>query len=871
MALNEKKFYKALEDIFVGAPIEGEGGYVNLLSIKQKYYSKVIDSLKDDIEKNPIITDSFKEDFYNLLYTFFEKYFSECGSVYFAKTANWQNVYEKVYTDTKDVVLFWKTHMLYYVKSDILFKSIYVKSKEKDEDTQYVFYFDVGELQQKQNNEKKELVFSYKETKTGKVADVHDETTGDKTFVLSVNYSERGRKTDYKTLVKSTGLNEEIIEKAINTFKKQTTVDFFINKNAKAFLEEQLDLFLHQLMLEDESVFEQERLNQIKTVKKYAKDIIAFISQFENELVRIWNKPKFVKNSNYVISFKTLKQILTTEQYDLFKKSYLNIIRNNPECRNDIEEIIRETYKRPLQKLYVSDFNYNYDTAIITFSYFRLFNDEVDAKEYANENNTVLLNEAINDKGVKLDGYFAGYQNKLGYKSSLSLDEIFADTQYLKCNEKIDLLSNINDIDSHINGYLIQSDNYQFLRSASKFKNRVSMVYIDPPFNTLTEGFAYLDGLKDTTWLSQMNDRFKILYNDYLKADASLYVHGDYHCNYYMRYLLDNIAGEENFNREIIWNTSPAISGQKAGPKIKNYIRQHDTILYYLKGKPVFNKSYRPYKNKIDVRKITGWLDLFKSDDTTFFYQYDSNNNLVKKECNDISVMANGDVWNDIFSMMYSQNMTRENWGKSNTQKPENLLRRLIQVSTNFDDTVMDVFVGSGTTVAAAHKLGRKWIGVDSGDFLQDIVIKRMKSVVMGDFMPKLSEDLHWQGGGFFKYYELEQYEDALNKAVYSDDNDSIYSNNAFTQYVFFADKKLTDVLDVSKDEFEINFDTLYENIDLPETISLLYGEPIERITEDEVKLVNVTKPIKYNVQKMNNEEKIEFVKMLKPLLWWGE
>lgn len=182
----------------------------------------------------------------------------------------------------------------------------------------------------------------------------------------------------------------------------------------------------------------------------------------------------------------------------------------------------------------------------------------------------------------------------------------------------------------------------------------------------------------------------------------------------------------------------------------------------------------------------------------------------------------------------------------------------------------MDVFVGSGTTIAAAHKLGRKWIGVDSGEFLTDIVIKRMKSVVMGDVMPKLSEDLNWNGGGLVKYYELEQYEDTLKKAIYSE-SDVCYSKDMFSQYVFFADKKLSDVLNVGDKEYVIDLDGLYENIDIPETISLLYGKKIEHIDDEVVKLNNISKPIKYNVKKMNNEEKVEFIKMLKPLIWWGE
>ena len=79
---NENKFYNILEDIFVGSKIEGEGGFVNLLKIKEKYYSKIIEQLKKEIKEDKQITADFKEEFYDKLYSFFEKYFNECGKKY---------------------------------------------------------------------------------------------------------------------------------------------------------------------------------------------------------------------------------------------------------------------------------------------------------------------------------------------------------------------------------------------------------------------------------------------------------------------------------------------------------------------------------------------------------------------------------------------------------------------------------------------------------------------------------------------------------------------------------------------------------------------------------------------------------------------
>jgi len=152
----EDKFYKALEEIFLGTEIEGDSGYINLLKIKSNYYKIILKEFKEKIDSDELVSDVFREELFDQLYSFFYKYFSESGSVYFLKTANWQRVYEKVYSDNDDVTLFWKTHMLYYVKSDTLFKSLSIKQGDNE------FFFDASSLENKQSNEKKEVIFTLK-------------------------------------------------------------------------------------------------------------------------------------------------------------------------------------------------------------------------------------------------------------------------------------------------------------------------------------------------------------------------------------------------------------------------------------------------------------------------------------------------------------------------------------------------------------------------------------------------------------------------------------------------------------------------------------------------------------------------------------
>lgn len=99
----EEKFYKSLQDVFIGAKIEGQGGYVNLMRIKSNYYKKIEGLLKEDIKKALEKYPTFREKLFDKLYTFFNRYFSESGSIYLRYTTVHQNVYEKVYTDGKDV------------------------------------------------------------------------------------------------------------------------------------------------------------------------------------------------------------------------------------------------------------------------------------------------------------------------------------------------------------------------------------------------------------------------------------------------------------------------------------------------------------------------------------------------------------------------------------------------------------------------------------------------------------------------------------------------------------------------------------------------------------------------------------------------
>jgi adenine specific DNA methylase Mod len=770
----EEKFYKALEDLFIGAKIEGEGGFVNLMRIKSSYYSKIREHLEKDIEKALEKYPKFREELFDKLYSFFSRYFTKSGSIYFNYTPFFQNVYDKVYTDDKDVILFWKTRMLYYVKTDRIFKNLKIEIEDKNET--YQFFFDVSNLEYKKANEKRSLVYQFKKI------------SSDGTIFFDVFYSEKGRQTKYDEIKKSLKekgikITDEVLDKAFSTFEAQSEVDYFINKNAKEFLQEQFKLWLYQYTYSEETEWPKERIDQLQILKDIAFKIIDFISQFEDELVKIWNKPKFVLNSNYVI---TLDKIA--------KKSGFAIIEKIQKHKN--------------------------------------FKDQI--KEWKE------LGILEKEPGNLLEKTLTGLQLKKEYQF------LPIDTKYFKDLE-LEILSLFDNLDQSLDGWLIKSENYQALNTIlPKFREKVQTIYIDPPFNT-GEDFVYVDRFQDSNWLSLIENRLSPG-KDFINQKGSFFLHLDYRANFLGRQLLDEIFGEDNLINEIIY------AYRIQGILQQGFPRKHDTIFFYAKDadklffKPIKERVYyeKPFFNPAVDEQGRYYADVFIRD----VWDHDETKPLISgsKEFQDFR-----------------------------TQKSEGLLKRIIETTTDLDDFVMDFFLGSGTTIAVAHKLKRKWIGVEMGEHFYGVVLPRMKKVLAydksgiskeKDVKEKYNEN---NAGGFFKYYELEQYEDVLRKAKYEDsDLFSAPNQSPYEQYIFFKDKKLLDALEIDyqNNKVKVDLSKIYSNIDIAETISNLKGKWIKRITENEVELADYDEEGKAKYIEKVDLENLDY-KEIKKLIWW--
>jgi len=278
---------------------------------------------------------------------------------------------------------------------------------------------------------------------------------------------------------------------------------------------------------------------------------------------------------------------------------------------------------------------------------------------------------------------------------------------------------------------LFHGDNKECLSTllTSGFRGKVDLIYIDPPFDSKAdyvkkielrgidkklageeqsffEQVQYSDLWKNDEYLQFMYERL-ILLRELLSEQGSIYLHCDWHKSHHLRFLLDEVFGEDNFVNEVVWcYTGPSQTS-------RNFVRKHDTIFIYSKSKEyIFNseKLRVPYKKSTAV---SGKSSFTGNTPEERIKELDERGKLLE------------DWWSDVAGIAYAHG---QDVGYP-TQKPEALLERIIKASSNENSIILDCFVGSGTTLAVAEKLNRKWIGVDCNKGAIQTVIKRLSKI----------------------------------------------------------------------------------------------------------------------------------------------
>lgn len=303
------------------------------------------------------------------------------------------------------------------------------------------------------------------------------------------------------------------------------------------------------------------------------------------------------------------------------------------------------------------------------------------------------------------------------------------------------------------------------------YKEKIDLLYMDPPFFS-GENYEVVFGSKqeyrffeDMHWdnidsyIETMNERVRLGYQ-LLKPTGSFYFHCDYHANAYIRIMLDKIFGDDkikdwnkkHFRAEVVW-----VSGNTSGFKSQktSWVRQHDTIFCYIKGNPAtYNKQYKPYREEY-IKSFFRHTD----EDGRLYQQRKRSWGYEKQYLDESNGHLIGDFWEDI-DPIYNRGKQQESLGYP-TQKPEALLKRIIEASSNPGDILLDPFCGCGTSVAVARKLGRKFIGIDhTPEAIKTMNLRlnvdkdipqKLDYVVVG--MPKSPEELK-----LIRDYEFQQW-----------------------------------------------------------------------------------------------------------------
>jgi len=354
---------------------------------------------------------------------------------------------------------------------------------------------------------------------------------------------------------------------------------------------------------------------------------------------------------------------------------------------------------------------------------------------------------------------------------------------------------------------LIQGDSYDALHAlaktpeyAKRFRGKVKLIYIDPPFNTGQAFQHYDDALEHSVWLGMMRERL-LLIRELLAPDGSVWVHLDSSEVAYCRILMDEIFGRGNFAGEVIWRST-----DNSNNDAKTFSADHNTILVFGGSSGWLSKSLPPDENKSSHYKNPDndprgpWFDgnplgSPNPRENLRFNLTSPQGHVIKPPPNgwrwsretlqekidsgEIRFTSDGrgirrrtylweqgglppsSLWSDIDETASNRRAKTElkrlfpgrpTSSLFKTPKPEKLVRKILQIATDPGDIVLDCFAGSGATAATAHKMRRKWVTVElSAETVDTFTKPRLEKVVYGDDLGGVTKDVNWSSGGGFR------------------------------------------------------------------------------------------------------------------------
>ena len=783
---------------------------------------------------NSISVDGLEQEVYSHLANFFKRYYKDGDFISLRRYK--KDVYAIPY-EGEEVKLHWANHDQYYIKTSEYLKNYGFKITGNKS-----VKIALKEASTEQNNNKeqsgKERRFEIFEEQPVEVSE------NGNTLTLNFTYEQHDKKVKQDKLISEalttivsnlpsefndvlalapTEKNKKrtLLEKHLNDFSARNTFDYFIHKDLGGFLSRELDFYIKNevLYLDDINTDNEQdftaQLSKVKALKQVAQKIITFLAQLENFQKKLWLKKKFVVSTNYCITL------------DRIPESYYPEIASNKEQLEEWKELFK-------------------------------------IHEQKDDLLTVAYSEPLTIDFLKKQPY------------------LVLDTKFFAQEFKDKLLAEFDDLDKQTNGLLINSENFQAIELIkNKYNDRIKHVYIDPPFNLgQNKNFLYKTDFLDSSWLSLLQDRINSS-KGLVKKDGSYSVRCDYHGNYLVRSLMNKYFSSDNFRNELYVNR---IFKNKNLNAVKTLSYTYDSLFFY----SITNafEFVNPVM-KLKQTRESYWRHMNDSEGQgsakTFFgieleppigkhWKYGQENidkkinigelRLDCKNCKHIHTEGNIDSCPSCGSInlnpKYLVHATDEkvlgtSWGDisgySNTtgfstENAEELLNRIIQISTNEGDYVLDYFAGSGTTQSVAHKLNRKWIGVEMGKYFDFYTKNRLKKVLANKHTGITKKHKIPYKGGLFKYIELESYEDVLNNLRL---NTSANQSSMLTNKDFNDEYMLNYMLDVEsrgsllnieafQNPFNYKLNITRDNesqetiIDLVETFNYLIGLHVNTI-----------------------------------------
>lgn len=518
-----------------------------------------------------------------------------------------------------------------------------------------------------------------------------------------------------------------LLEKHLADYTAKNSFDYFIHKDLGGFLRRELDFYLKNeiLRIDDLDTADNGRathtLARLRAIKQVAGKLIDFLAQLEDFQKKLWLKKKFVVRADYCITLDRVPQELYPE---------------------------------------------------------------------------IAANDAQREEWVRLFAIdeIKGAVNRAGYSAPLT-DEFLRDNPHLvvdtrhfdPCFEDT-LIQSIQDLDDALSGLLVRSENFQALHLLlARYRQQVKCIYIDPPYNTGRADFLYKDGFQHSSWLSLMEDRLELSVA-LLAPSGSAWTQIDDKEEYRLQLLLERLfpGGVQN---AVVWAYGGSGRGAKA--KAAKLPRNYDTLFVSAKDEGSFLLNRVTYPFSVPVAEAAKYQ--YKCDDGGWFKtaprgdytdesvaKLESEGRIYRTSSGSIRIKYPlrleggrviedklvGDVWTDIPDMMHAPESERLGF---QTQKPVALIRRVIQLSSNRDDVVLDYFGGSGTTGHTVIELNRhdggarKYLLVEMGEHFDTVLKPRIQKVIYSKDW-KDGKPVSREGSShMFKYMSLESYEDTLN------------------------------------------------------------------------------------------------------------